>query len=827
MIAYSYNGDLWVKPSDGPARKLAVEIRMGDRHNAVTWKTHRGGATAMAISPDEDEVAFVVRGEVFVASLKHGTTRRITDTPEQERWLSWGADGRSLYYDSERGGSWNLYRTVLADKEEERFFRATLLKEEPVLVSENETFGPRLSPDGKHVAYLHERDTIKVLNLADKQTRVLVSGERNYSYTDGDIEYRWSPDSRWLAFVYLPGKRWLGDVGIVDLETTKITNVSNSGYDAWMPRWSADGRSLLFASARYGRRNHGGWGADLDVMAADLTRAARDRSKLSPEEFAILLDREKKAKKEKKKDDDKPDPDKKEPDGKGDEKKTEEKEQVEPIEIERDRVDERHRRLTGHSMPMHDAALIDGGEALITLGEMNGRWDLWLYRPRDDVERRILDLDEKRPGALIVGKDGKQAWVLTGSGRILTVDLSGALGKKGGSAKSKPVPFGAEMDIETPAERAHLLEHVWRQAGRKFYDPKLHGVDWPALRENYVALLPHVNNNHDFADLLSELLGELNASHTGAGYRAKYAGAARTAGLGLLFERPGDEPGLVIAEVLENGPADRAASKLVPGVRITHIDGTQLTPQVNVSRLLDRKAGTRLRLRAQPAGDGEAFDEIVRPIPIRAERGLMHRRWVKQRHALVKEWSGGRLGYSYVRGMGDGSFRVLYHEALGKHGDTEALIVDTRGNGGGWLHDDLIKFLEGRDYSWFVPRGKQRGQMGTEPAARWSRPSVVLVNESNYSDAHFFPYAYQALGLGKVIGAPVPGTATAVWWETLMDPTITFGIPQVGVQDAEGRYLENQQLTPDVVVLTQPEEMARGEDPQLKRAVEVLLEQLR
>ena len=823
-LAYSFNGDLYVKPKDGPSRKLAVDVRVDDRLNAVTWKTHRDGATAMAISPDEDEVAFVVRGEVFVASLEHGTTRRITNTPEQERWLSWGADGRSLYYDSERSGSWNLYRTVLADEDEERFFRATLLKEEPVLVSDAETFGPRLSPDGKHVAYLHERDTIKVLELATQKSRVLIPGARNYSYTDGDIEYRWSPDSHWLAFVYLPGKRWLGDVGVVDLETTTITNVTNSGYDAWMPRWGADGRTLLFASARYGRRNHGGWGADLDVMAADLTRVARDRARLSPEEFAILLDREKQD--EKKRSGNKPDADKNDKPEPEDEESDKE-EPPKPIEIERDRIDERHRRMTGHSMPMRDAALVDDGEALITLGEMNGRWDLWLYRPRDGVERRILELDEERPGELIVGKDGKQAWVRTGSGGILTVDLGGALGKKGGSAKSKPVSFGAEMDIETPAERAHMFEHVWRQAGRKFYDPGLHGVDWPAMRDNYAALLPHVNNNHDFTELLSELLGELNASHTGAFYRQSKKGADSTAGLGLLFERLDEKPGLVIAEVLENGPADRADSRLATGVRITHIDGTQLAPSVNVSRLLNRKAGIRLRIRAVPAGGGDPFDEVLRPIPVRAERRLMYRRWVKRRNALVEKWSKGRLGYSHVRGMGDGSFRVLYHEALGKHGDKEGLIVDTRANGGGWLHDDLIKFLEGRDYSWFVPRGKERGQLGTEPAARWSRPSVVLVDESNYSDAHFFPYAYQKLGIGQVVGAPVPGTATAVWWETLMDPTITFGIPQVGIQDAEGRYLENQQLTPDAIALTNPEGMAAGEDPQLALAVEVLLEQLK
>ena len=125
-----------------------------------------------------------------------------------------------------------------------------------------------------------------------------------------------------------------------------------------------------------------------------------------------------------------------------------------------------------------------------------------------------------------------------------------------------------------------------------------------------------------------------------------------------------------------------------------------------------------------------------------------------------------------------------------------------------------------------MPRGKARGRMGAEPARRWARPVAVLQNEGNYSDAHFFPYAFATLELGKIVGTPVAGTATAVWWERLMDPDLVFGIPQVGMQTADGRYLENLELEPDVLVFNDPESVARGEDKQLEAAVRVLLEDL-
>jgi tricorn protease len=172
--------------------------------------------------------------------------------------------------------------------------------------------------------------------------------------------------------------------------------------------------------------------------------------------------------------------------------------------------------------------------------------------------------------------------------------------------------------------------------------------------------------------------------------------------------------------------------------------------------------------------------------------------------------------------MDDRSYRTVYEDALGRNANKEALVVDTRFNGGGWLHDDLATFLNGKKYMTFEPREQN---IGDEPQFKWRKPSAVVMSESNYSDAHMFPYTYRALGIGKLVGMPVAGTGTAVWWEGLQNGVV-FGIPQVGMKGNDGKYLENQQLEPDIVAPNEPGEVSRGRDQQLEAAVKELLGQI-
>jgi C-terminal processing protease CtpA/Prc len=256
---------------------------------------------------------------------------------------------------------------------------------------------------------------------------------------------------------------------------------------------------------------------------------------------------------------------------------------------------------------------------------------------------------------------------------------------------------------------------------------------------------------------------------------------------------------------------------------VTAIDGVALAPSLDPAIPLNRKAGRLVLLDLASADGRTAWQEAVKPVDLRAEADLLYERWVERCRDAVAKASGGRVGYVHVRGMNESSFRRTFSDVLGRHSDADALVVDTRFNGGGWLHDDLCGFLNGRPYLDFVPRGKERGSFGGEPLFRWARPAVVLMSEGNYSDAHLFPYAFKALGIGKLVGAPVAGTGTAVWWETLLDPTLYFGIPQVGMMAPDGRYVENQDLDPDVLVLLDPREAAAGTDAQLLAAVATVL----
>jgi Tol biopolymer transport system component/C-terminal processing protease CtpA/Prc len=868
-LCYAFEGSLWVKPPGAPAKRLSVVAPAGDRVNTRRRAVLTEDAKDMAVNAKGDTVAFVVRGEVFVASVKHGTTRRVTDTPTQERSVAWSPDGKTLYYAGERDGSWNLYAATLGRPEEERFFRATVFQERALLATADEEDQPMPSPDGKHVAYMKDRDVLAVLELSSGATKTLTPPQVIYSYEDGDIEAAWSPDSRWLAFDGHDEGRWTGGLFIVELATGKLLNVTKSGYQEYFPRWSGDGRLLTFQSDRYGQRSHASWGSEDDVLAVYLNRAARERANLSEEEYELLKEKEEKESEEEVEEVEQKHPEpakpgkpapkepapKEPPPGKpgkdGDaspaggagggkdkskdkekekgKKDEEEEKPIPPIELEEERIDERVTRLSPHSLKMGPHAITEDGETLLFTGKAGDTWYLWAHRPRKEWTRRLTTLGKEQPGKIELSKDGETLFVLDDDGKIGKIDVSGATGDdpSADTAELEPIEFAAEMTLRTAEERAYIFEHASRQAERKFYDPKLHGVDWPKVVATYRAYLPYVSDNEDFAELLSEMLGELNASHTGAGYAiAAEATHDKTAALGLLYDVRFTGAGAKVVEVIADGPADHPGTKLAAGALLTHVDGTAISAESPLEALLNRRAGQRVRLRFVPPAGGEPVEDVLKAITIPAERLLLYERWIRRCVARVDRISNGRVGYVHVKDMDDESFRRVYREALGRFGTREALVVDTRYNGGGWIHEDLVTFLSGKDWIWFVPRGKKKGDLGADPHARWTRPVAVVQNEANYSDAHMFPFAFRALGLGKLVGMPVAGTGTAVWWEEQIDPTLTFGIPQVGMLDATGHYLENQDLEPDVRVENDPTSVARGEDPQLEAATKLLLEEL-
>jgi Tol biopolymer transport system component/C-terminal processing protease CtpA/Prc len=802
-LCFSYDGEIYTMTEGGKPQKVKVIATADNRFNPEKIVSVNKEVTEIALSPNGKEIAFLHRGEVFAASVKEGTTKRITNTPEQERNISFSPDGKSILYAGEREGSWNIYQTSLTRDEEKYFFNSTILKEETLLATPAEEFQPAYSPDGKEVAYLEERTALKVLNLATKKTRTIMPADKNYSYSDGDQHYAWSPDSKWFLVEFLQDRQWITQCGLVSAEGGKdVVNLTQSGYTNAIPNWAMDGKMMVYASDRDGMKNDASWGSEMDVYGMFFTKEAYDQYKLDEEEYELQ-------KENGKDEDDKKD---KKEDDKKDDKKEEKK--VEPIKIELDDIDERKVRLTVHSSHLSDAILAKDGSKLFYMARYEKGADLWETNLRTKETKVLLKMGARSVGDLIMDEEGKNLFVLA-DGSISKVEIDG--GKKSG------ISVKGEMVLNETIEREYLFEHAWRQVEKKFYKIDLHDVSWDFYKKEYGKFLPYINNNHDFAELLSEMLGELNASHTGARFRPTMENGDETASLGLFYDEDYKGNGLKVVEVMDRGPLDNSDSKVMAGTIIEKIDGIPITPTENVYRLLNRKKDKNTLLSLKNAATGKTWEETVKPISLGEEGQLRYRRWVENCRHLVDSLSGGTLGYVHVRSMNDQSYRTVYEEALGKNGNKQALVVDTRFNGGGWLHDDLATFLDGKKYMSFKPRGQE---LGTEPQFKWTKPSIVVMSESNYSDAHMFPYTYKALGIGKLVGMPVPGTGTAVWWETLQNGMV-FGIPQVGVVGNDGKYLENQQLEPDIKVPNDPAAVSKGRDQQLEEAVKELQKELK
>ena len=801
-LAFSFDGEIYTMQEQGEPKKVSIQIIKDNQEDKLKYMNLTSGIKEMAVSPSGKEIAFIVRGDVFVTSVEYGTTRRITNTPDQERDVSYSPDGRSILYAAERNGHWNLYQTSLIKKDEKSFLYATNFKEEQLTDSELPSFQPLYSPDGKEIAYLYDRTEIRVLNLKSKESRTVLEGKFNYSYSDGDQWYRWAPDSKWILAKYIAIGGWNNtDVALINADGSgQVTNLTESGYTDSNPRFAQDGKAMIWFSDRAGYRSHGSWGAHRDAYIMFFDSEEYDKFRMSKEELALLKEQEKK--------DDEDDKDKKD-DKKSKKDDNDKKKEVELLKFDLENRRDRIIRLTPNSSSVVDAMLNKDGDKLYYLTRFEKDYDLWEY----DLKKRSSKILSKATGAgeLHTDKDGKNILMLS-KGQLKKIDLT--------KGSVTPIKMEAQFEYEPEKEREYIFYHTWKQVKDKFYVTDLHGIDWEGYKETYERFLPHINNNFDFAEMLSEMLGELNGSHTGARYSAP-SSPMPTATLGAFYDKTYSKDGLKIKEVINQGPLTAANINLKAGAIITKIDNQPIEAGKDYYHLLAGKAGKKVLLTYKESESGAEKEEWVKPISHGAQSNLLYKRWVEQRRAMTDSLSNGRIGYVHVRGMDSNRFREVYSDLLGRYRNREAVIIDTRHNGGGWLHDDLVTLLGGKEYQRFEPRGQY---IGSDPFNKWLKPSAVLVCEDNYSNAHGFPWLYKELGLGKLIGTSVPGTMTAVWWESQIDPSIVFGIPQVAVKDMRGNYLENQDLEPDIEVYNTPASVLEGRDLQLEKAVEVLLQ---
>ena len=817
-LCYAYDGELYTQLPNSRPQKVKVELVRDDDKDIASFRFSQG-ATSACVSPDGKQVAFIVRGDVFVTSTDYPTTKQITNTPAGESGLSFAPDNRTLVYASERTGNWQLYMAKITRKEDPNFPNATLIEEEVLLPSKTvERRYPQYSPDGKEIAFIEDRNRLMVLNLETKKVRQVTDGSTWYT-TGGGFDYEWSPDGKWFTLEFIGNRHDpYSDIGIVSAQGGAITNLTNSGYMSGSPRWVLDGNAVLFQTERYGMRAHASWGSQQDVMLVFLNQDAYDRYRLSKEDFELLKEFEKEQKKAKEKDEKKKNEKKKDAgkdkkkDKDGDNGKSDkDKESKKEIVVELKGIEDRIVRLTPNSSDLGSAIVSKDGENLYYFSAFEGGYDLWKMNLREKETKRLHKLNTGWV-SLSMDKDGNI--FLLGSRNMQKMDAK--------SDALKPISYQAEMKMDLAAEREAMFDHVYKQQQKRFYNLNMHGVNWDEMSAAYRKFLPHIDNNYDFAELLSEWLGELNVSHTGGRYFANGKGDV-TSNLGLLFDWEYRGKGMRIAEVIEKGPFDHFRTKVKEGCIIEKINGQEISQENDITVLLNNKAGKKTLISLYDPQSKERWEEVVMPISGGRLNGLLYNRWVKQRAAEVEKWSNGRLGYVHIQSMGDGSFRTVYSDILGKYNNCEGIVIDTRFNGGGRLHEDIEILFSGQKYFTQVVRGREACDM---PSRRWNKPSIMLQCEANYSNAHGTPWVYKHRNIGKLVGMPVPGTMTSVSWETLQDPSLVFGIPIVGYRLADGSYLENSQLEPDIKVANSPETVVKGEDIQLKAAVDELLKEI-
>ena len=835
------------------------------------------------ISPDGTEIAFCYKGDIYKVPAKGGTATQLTTQESYECTPIWSPDGKQIAFASDRYGNFDvfvmpadggtaqrltthstgeipstftpdgkyiLFSASIQDPASSALFPTSAMTElykvpatggrtEQVLGTPAEAVC--FDKAGHQFLYQdrkgfedewrkhHTSSITRDIWLYDAKTGI------HTNLTDRAGEDRnpvLSPDGRTVYFlsernggsfnVYafpLAQPREVKPITSFKTHPVRFLSMSdggtlcNSGYMSGYPHFALDGNAILFTTERYGMRAHASWGSLNDAMLVFLNQDAYDKYCLSKEDYELRKELEKEQKKSAGKDTPQgKNKDKKKKYDKKDSNADEKDDQPKDIVVELKGIEDRVVRLTPNSSDMGSTIISKDGETLYYLAAFEGGYDLWKMNLRKK-ETKLLHKMDAGWADMQLDKDGKNLFLL-GSRKMQKMDTS--------SDALTPITFQVDAKMDLAAEREYMFDHVYRQQQKRFYNTNMHGVDWDKMTAAYRRFLPHIDNNYDFAELLSEWLGELNVSHTGGRFYPK-GQSEPTASLGLFFDWNYTGKGMLIAEVVEKGPFDTANTRVKAGTVIEKIDGVEITPDADYYTLLNNKARKKTLVSLFDPQTKEHWEEVIIPITNGAFSDLLYSRWVKQRAADVDRWSGGRLGYVHIESMGDDSFRSVYSDILGKYNNREGIVIDTRFNGGGRLHEDIEILFSGQKYFTQVVRGRETCDM---PSRRWNKPSIMVMCEANYSNAHGTPWVYSHRGLGKLVGMPVPGTMTSVSWERLQDPSLVFGIPVVGYRLSDGSYLENSQLEPDIKVANSPETIVKGEDTQLKAAVEELLKEL-
>jgi tricorn protease len=420
-----------------------------------------------------------------------------------------------------------------------------------------------------------------------------------------------------------------------------------------------------------------------------------------------------------------------------------------------------------------------------------------------------------------------------GSGAAAASAAGGGRGGRGGatpapsaapasttSATARRVTFSINMELDRKSLRRQVFDEGWRVMKNRFYDARMHGADWNTARLSYGALLDNITDDDELRTVMMQMIGELNASHTGVsgGGGAGEQPTVQTRYPG--FELEPDASGYYRVEhIWKGGPADHDYVKLKVGDFVIAVDDKELKTTESYWRHFTLAAGRKFHflVNSKPVREG-AWDVAIEPMNGGAYTNAQYAKWVEDRRAMVDKLSNGEIGYLHIRAMDAPSLRQFTLD-LAMNRTKKALVIDQRFNGGGGIDQELLSILVGQKYQY--TRGRDAGQDVPRPLETFYGPMVVMQNERSASDAEMFPQGFKDLKLGKVIGVPTMGAVIGTGSYTLADGS-TIRTPGSGVWTARGENLENFGVQPDVWVDNGPEDFVKGRDAQIEKAVEVL-----
>ncbi|MHB8524028.1 MAG: S41 family peptidase, partial [Limisphaerales bacterium] len=419
-------------------------------------------------------------------------------------------------------------------------------------------------------------------------------------------------------------------------------------------------------------------------------------------------------------------------------------------------------------------------------------------------------------GAASGGRGGRGMRGVTGA----------TVGGESSSSTPRRITFTLRMEVDQEAERRQVFEEAWRVMKNRFYDSRMHGVNWGEAKTTYESLLPNVADSDELHTVIMQMIGELNASHTGVsgGGNASQGPERRQTRYPGFDLVPDDSGYYKVSHLYRNGPADHDYVRLAVGNFVVAVNGRELKTTDNYWKLFNLVPGRKFEftINSKPRMDG-GWTISLEPISSAAQGNLDYERWVDSRKAMVERLSNSEIGYLHIRAMDAASFQRFERDLLENLGK-KALIIDERFNGGGGIDQELLEILNQRKKyeSW---RGRD-SVLIPRPVQAFFGPMVVLQNERSASNAEMFPEGFRTLGLGKVIGLPTYGAVIGTGSYRLLDGS-SLRTPGVGVYTSRGENFENYGVQPDVLVDNTPADFAAGHDRQVEKAVEVLRSELK